>query len=212
MLYATVSIAADVVAFKFTYFFGLVESGATILFPLTYILGDVTAEVYGWRIAMKVVWFGLFCEALFAGLITLVIHMPSFGIGQYQAEYSNVLGHIWLFVLGGIVANAIAGLLNVFFISKSKLWAKGRVFWVRSILSTCISEFILILVVILIAFLPFIHTKATIHVFYDAYFLEIVYAIIFVIPAQLIVKFLRHSEGIDAYDYGTNYNPFNFLN
>ncbi|PIQ44083.1 MAG: hypothetical protein COV52_02245 [Gammaproteobacteria bacterium CG11_big_fil_rev_8_21_14_0_20_46_22] len=211
MAYMTVSISADVVAFKFAYFFGLIESGATILFPLTYIIGDVTCEVYGWKIAMKLVWYGLICEALFAILITSVIHLSSSGIGQYQNEYTDILGHIWLFVFGGIISNAIAGLLNVYFISKWKIFAKGRVFWIRSILSTCISELILILLTVLIAFTPFIHIKATMHIFFDAYFLEIIYALLFVYPAQLLVNFLKRSEGIDAYDYGVSYNPFKFI-
>lgn len=211
MMYITVSITADVVAFRFDSYFGLIESGATIIFPLTYVIGDITCEVYGWYVSMRIVWLGLFCEGIFAALTTIIIHLPSAGIGPYQNEYSHILGNIWLFVLGGIISNAIAGLLNIFLISKWKVFAKGRVFWIRSILSTCIAELILILLTVLIAFTPFIHLKATIKVFFNAYFLEIIYAIIFVFPAQLLVNFLKKAEGIDAYDYGVSYNPFKFL-
>lgn len=210
MVYAVVSVAADVVAYKYTRFFGLVESGATILFPLTYVLGDVVAEVYGWGIAMRMVWFGLLSEAIFALCIVFVLHLQTYGIGHYQNEYNDVLGNIWLFVFAGIVADAIAGLLNVFFISKYKVLWHGKVFWIRSILSTCISEFILILITVLIAFTSDIHLKETIHVFWNAYLLEICYAFIFVIPAQLMVYGLKRSEGIDVYDYGVSYNPFKF--
>jgi queuosine precursor transporter len=210
MLYVTVSLAADVVAFKFALFFGLTESGATVIFPLTYVLGDIVCEVYGWDSAMKIVWLGLICEVLFALLVTVIIHLKSSGIGQFQNEYTNVLGRIWIFVLAGVFSNAIAGLFNIFLISKWKVLTKGRFFWIRSILSTCISEFILILVTVLIAFAHFIHFKATMHVFLNAYLLEIIYAGIFVIPAQLLVKFLKLAENIDAYDHGTFYNPFKF--
>jgi queuosine precursor transporter len=208
MAYTTVSLAADVVAFKFTTVFGLIESGATIIFPLTYVLGDVTCEVYGWSTAMRMVWIGLGCEALFAILIMGVLHMEPAGIGQYQNEYMHVLGNMWLFVVGGIVSNSIAGLLNIFFISKWKILTNGRVFWLRSIIATCISEFILILVTVLIAFVPFIHLKMTMKVFVDAYFLEFIYALLFVFPAQMLVSVLKRHEGIDAYDYGVSYNPF----
>lgn len=208
MLYITVSLAADVVAFKFENFFGFVESGATIIFPITYILGDVMCEVYGWNQTMKIVWLALLCEAVFALIITAVIHMPSYGIGDYQDQYVNVLGNMWLFVLGGVIANAIAGLLNIYFMSRWKILTKGKVFWLRSILATCISEFILIIVTIMIAFLPFIKLEMTMKVFYDAYFLEILYAFIFVFPAKILVDFLRKKENIDAFDYGVSYNPF----
>lgn len=211
MLYTTVSLVADVVAFRFDMFMGLIESGATIIFPLTYVLGDVTCEVYGWNTSMKIVWIGLLCEAVFAILILAVIHLPSAGIGEYQNEYAHVLGGIGLFVFAGIISNAVAGLLNIFFMSKWKVLMRGRVFWIRSILATCIAELILILITVLIAFVPVIKFDMTMRVFLNAYFLEIIYAFIFVIPAQLIVNFLKKHEGIDAYDYGISYNPFNFL-
>lgn len=211
MLYTAVSVAADVVAYKYTRFFGLVESGATILFPLTYVMGDVVAEVYGWGISMRIVWFGLFSEAFFALCLMFVLHLPAYGIGHHQGEYTDVLGHIWLFVLGGIVANVVAGLLNVFFISKYKVRWKGEHFWLRSIVSTCISEFLLIFITVIIAFIPDIQFKATMHVFWDAYKLEIIYALIFALPAQYLVGFLKRAEGIDVYDCGISYNQFKFI-
>ncbi len=211
MIYTAISVAADVVAYKYTRFVGLVESGATILFPLTYVIGDVVSEVYGWGISMRIVWFGLLSEAIFALSLVLVIHMPSYGIGTHQKEYTDVLGNIWLFVLAGIIADSVAGLLNVYFISKYKVRLRGEFFWLRSIISTCLSEFILILITVLIAFIPVIHFKATIHVFWDAYKLEIIYAIFFVAPAQYCVGWLKRAEGIDVYDYGISYNPFKFI-
>ena len=209
MIYLTVSLSADVIAFKFANFFGFVESGATIIFPLSYVIGDVTCEVYGWNIAMKMVWFMLICEALFAILITLVIHIPSYPhFGQFQNEYNDILNNLWLFVLSGIIANAICSLLNIFFISKWKILTKGKAFWLRSIFSTCISEFILVLITITLAFTPIIHANNSIKIFINAYALEILYAIIFVFPAQFFVNCLKKLEGIDAYDYGVSYNPF----
>lgn len=208
MLYTTAMLAANVVAFKFVYFFGFIESGATIIFPLTYVIGDVMCEVYGWNVSIKIVCLGFLCELLFALLITLVIHMPSFGIDSSQGHYINVLGNMLLFVMGGIVANSVAALLNIYFISKWKILAKGRAFWLRSIISTCISEFILIMIIMLIAFLHFFKMEMTVRLFIDAYSLEIIYAFLFVIPAQVIVNIIRKKECIDAYDYGVSYNPF----
>lgn len=208
MLYTTVMLAADVVAFKFENFFGLIESGATIIFPFTYVLGDIICEVYGWKTTMRIVWLALLCEGIFATLITAILYMPSYGIGEYQNQYINVLGNMWLFVLAGIVANIVSGLLNVYFMSRWKILMEGKVFWLRSILSTCISEFILIIITVLIAFLPFIKMQMTLKIFVHAYLLEIFYALLFVFPAKFLVDFLRNAEKIDAYDYGISYNPF----
>src|SRR5215216_2799382 len=145
MLYTTVSLAADVVAFRFENFFGLVESGATIIFPFTYVLGDIICEVYGWKTSMRIVWLALFCEGVFAALITMVIHLPTYGIGDYQDQYINVLGNMWLFVIGGIVSNLFAGLMNIYCMSKWKIMTQGKLFWLRSIIATCVSEFVLII-------------------------------------------------------------------
>ena len=210
MVYVTVSLSADVVAFKLTNFFGFIESGATILFPLTYVIGDVVCEVYGWTTAMKLVWFGLLCEFLFATLITGVIHLKSYGVGLHQAEYINVLGNMWVFVAGGIVSNLVAGLLNVYLISKLKIFMDGRSFWLRSIFSTCISELILVVMTGSIAFLPFLSSKITGKILIDAYILEIIYALIFVFPAQWLADKLKRFEQLDVYDNDQNYNPFKF--
>lgn len=208
MFYTTIMLAADVVAFRFENFFGLVESGATIIFPFTYVLGDIICEVYGWKTTVRIIWLALICEGIFAALITLIINLPVYGIGQHQEQYFNILGNMWLFVLAGIIANSVAGLINIYFMSKWKILTDGKYFWIRSIFATCISEFILILITIFIAFLPFIKLHMTMKVFVHAYILEIIYAVIFVYPAKLIVSLLRNKEKIDAYDYGISYNPF----
>lgn len=212
MLYATASVSADIVAYKFSYFFGYVQSGATILFPITYVLGDISAEVYGWNNAMKIVWFGLISEVFFTCLIYFVVYLPSSHVGNYQNEYSDITHGLGLFVFAGVVSNAFSGLLNVYFISKWKVITKGRFFWLRSIISTCISELILIGMTMAIAFIPFIEIKSTFKLFLHAYTLEIIYALIFVIPAQLLVTYLKKSEGVDIYDTGISYNPFKFAN
>lgn len=208
MLYTTVMLAADVVAFRFQNVYGLVASGATIIFPFTYILGDVICEVYGWKTTMRIVWLSLLCEGLFAIIITIVINMPTYGIGEYQDQYVNVLGNIWLFVLGGIVSNLVSGFLNIYCMSKSKIFADGQYFWLRSIAATCISEFVLIMITVLIAFLPLMNFAITMKVFQHAYILEVFYSCVFVIPAKILVDYLRNKEKIDAYDYGVSYNPF----
>ncbi len=208
MFYATASVAADVVAFKFSYFLGFAQSGATILFPLTYVLGDITAEVYGWHIAKQVVWFGLAAEILFTLLIKLNLHLPPAPIGVYQNEYADIFNGLGLFVMAGVISNTVGGLLNVYFISRWKVLTKGRFFWLRSIGSTCISELILIGMTMAIAFLPVLNINSTLSLFVHAYCLEIIYALIFAVPAQLIVNLLKKSEGIDEYDIGVSYNPF----
>src|SRR5436190_15105643 len=99
----------------------------------------------------------------------LIIHMPAYGIGEYQEQYSLILGNMLIFVLGGVVANSVAAFLNIYFISKWKILARGKVFWIRSIVSTCISEFVLIMIIIFIAFLHLLKIETTMKIFFHAY-------------------------------------------
>jgi uncharacterized integral membrane protein (TIGR00697 family) len=211
MLYVAASTAADAVAYNFSTVMHLTLSGATIIFPFTYVLGDIISEVYGWKTAMKIVWLGLLAEIFFALLIMIDLHMPpALEVTITLEQHKQVLGNVWLFVTAGVISNAVAGLLNVYFISRWKVLMRGKFFWLRSILSTCISEFILIIITVMIAFLPFYGFMFTWDVFVDAYILEILYALIFVFPAQLFVNYLKKAEGIDNFDYGVSYNPFIF--
>ncbi len=99
MLYITFSVAADAVAYKFCLIGHFVESGATILFPITYTLGDIVTEVYGYSMARRFIWFGLICELIFALLLELVIRFPSPPDFQHQAEYSNIFRPLLWFVV-----------------------------------------------------------------------------------------------------------------
>src|SRR5690606_23738615 len=85
---------------------------------------------------------------------------------------------------------------------------QGKLFWLRSILATCISEFLLIIITVFVAFFPFIKLEMTLQIFVHAYILEIIYAFLFVYPANCLVDFLRSNEQINEYDYGVSYNPF----
>ena len=119
----------------------LAVDGGTLLFPFAYVLGDVLAEVYGFRAARKAIWTGFGCLAFCALLFFVLGILPgeaSWEEATGSAAYSAVLGGIGS---GGIVAASLAGYLaggfsNAFIISKIKARMKGRMFWLRAMLST----------------------------------------------------------------------------
>lgn len=210
MLYLTAMLAADVVAFKFADISGITLSGATIVFPFTYLFGDVIAEVYGYDIARRIVWLGLASEFLFALIIKCVIVLPYAHFANYYNAFQIADGSMLRFVTGGILGNIASSFLNIYLISKWKIMAKGRIFWLRSIVATAISELVIIAFAVLIGFTGQMSIEMAIKIIAWAYGLEIIYAIIFVWPAWGISTLLKNKEGIDSYDYGVNYNPFRF--
>lgn len=210
MLYLMATLAADVVAYKFVAFGPLIESGATLIFPFTYLLGDVVTEVYGYSTARKFIWLNLICELIFALLIIGVIRLDSPAFWSYQSDFEHSLGNVLRFVISGIIANIISDFFSVYIISKGKIFMKGKHFWFRSIASTCISE---LLLVVITGFSAFTGTTSLLNVAKiagSAYILEIAYACIFVWPGWMLIIFLKKAEKIDVYDYNIDYNPFRY--
>jgi len=210
MLYMTVSLAAVAVAYKFVTIGPLIESGATVTFPLTFLLGDIVTEVYGYKVARKLIWFGLACEIVFAFLVTIVVNMHYPKFFHHESDYIYVLGSSIRFVFSGIIADVASSFLNVYIISKWKIFVKGKYFWLRSIAATTLSEFVMVILIILLGFLGTASIGNIMKIMVSAYILHVLYSCIFVWPAWALIIILKKTERIDAYDYTTNYNPFVF--
>lgn len=208
MLFVTASVAADAVAYKFCLIGPLIESGATLAFPLTYILGDIIAEVYGYSMARRVIWFSLGCEIIFATLIWLIVQVPTAPNFPHQAEYKDVFDPILRFVLSCIIGDIISSFINIYAISKFKILLQGKNFILRSIAATAVGEAVMNIIACSLAFFGITPYLMVLKVILYAYLLELFYAAIFAIPALFIIMMLKRLEKIDAYDYNINYNPF----
>lgn len=208
MINITISLAADVVAYKLITLGPALLPGAPLIFPLTYIIGDIVAEVYGYTVAKKIIWVTLICELFFALSIKLIIHLPSPHFWQNQLAYNAVIDPILRFVLAGILAVVSSSFINIYIISKWKILMKGRHFWLRSLGSSAIGGFILVLVTILFGFTGHIHWSKLIYMVLSVYSVEVFYSLLGVWPASIITGFLKLEEQLDVYDTKTNFNPF----
>jgi queuosine precursor transporter len=212
MLFITIDLASVSVAYKMVslnYLFQIV-SGATFIFPLTYCLGDVVAEVYGYRMARNLIWLSLVLQFIFALLVTIAIHLPNPDFWENNPAYIIVFGSILRFVIAGTFANVASNFINIYIVSKLKIPFEGRFFWARSVLSTIISGFVLVAIIILVGFSgEKIDLYKSWIMFKSTFSLEILYAFMLIIPATMLAKFLKKTEKVDVYDYDTNFNPFN---
>ena len=208
MLFVASSTAAAVVSYKFSTMGPLIECGATIIFPLTYLISDVITEVYGYAIARNIIWYALGCELVFALAIELVLALPNAAGFPYQNEYKVVLSPVLWFVVSGIIGDLVSSFTNIYLLSKLKILLKGKKFIVRSILSTAVGELIMNIIVCGLAFSSVVPLITVSKIIFHAYLLELIYAVIFVIPAAFLIIVLKRHDNKDAYDYGTNYNVF----
>jgi uncharacterized integral membrane protein (TIGR00697 family) len=186
----------------------------TILFPVSYIFGDVLTEVYGYRRSRRVIWTGFACLAASALVLWIVRVMPGeagwAGAGGQDA-FLKVLGGM---SSGGIVAASLAGYFsgeftNSFVLAEMKLLTRGRWLWMRTIGSTLAGEAVDTAVFVVVAtvagvfpwtiFVSLVLTNYLFKCAVEAVMTPVTYR---------VVHFLKRAEREDYYDRGTNFNPF----
>lgn len=208
LLTGTVMQISIIVAYKPVLFGSFLLPAGVIGFPIVFTLCDVIAEVYGYKFARKILWEAIVCCAFFSLTVSCIIRLPSPLSWHFQSAYNIVFGHIlriFLAVLLGIIASSF---LNIYLISKWKIWLKGKYFWVRCFFSSIIAEMIITLIADVTGFLGTMPINEFIHMVLSVYLLKVIYSAIVTVPATYLVFFLKKYEDFDAYDYTTNFNPF----
>lgn len=208
MLYATTLLASVVLFYKPVQLGHATVVGSDICFPMSYIVGDIIAEVYGYGAARQLIWFGLICVYIFCLFSSAIVHLPHPAFWHHQAAYATVLGHNLQFCISATAAILVGEFLNAYIISKWKILIRGRLFWLRSLGSTALGQIANTLVMYLVGFAGIIAMPHVGWMMFCAYSLKMSYAIIAVIPAAALVKYIKRKESIDVYDYKTNFNPF----
>jgi len=209
LLYLTIYLAADSVSYKMVALGKILEPGPPFIFPLSYVIADVIAEVYGYAQAKKILFLTLFFQFLYALLVTAVIKLPYPEFWIMQNSYEQVFGNLLRFVSAGFLAVLSSHFLNIYIFSKWKILLKGKYFWLRSIGASAIGGFFLITVILICGYLGTVDAHTALNMFFSIYGLELLYACIMVWPAWLLSGFLKIKENLDVYDINTNFNPFN---
>jgi len=116
LLFMTIYLAADSVAYKMVILGSALEPGPPFIFPLTYAISDIIAEVYGLSLAKKIIWMTLAFQLFYALAITAIINLPSPAFWHDEASYQVVFGHILQFVLSGTLATVLSSFTNIYII------------------------------------------------------------------------------------------------
>jgi uncharacterized integral membrane protein (TIGR00697 family) len=189
---------------KFTF------DGGTILFPFSYIFGDILTEVYGFKRSRKVIWTG-FIAAMSMSLVLWVVQLlpPAPGWENQQA-YESVIGFVPRIVIASLVAYFSGEFTNSFILSKLKIISRGRFLWIRTIGSTLAGEGVDTAIFCLIAFYGVLPASLLWAVIFSNYIFKCSVEILFTPATYAAVRFLKRKEGVDVYDRGISYNPFLF--
>ncbi|WP_374410918.1 queuosine precursor transporter [Novosphingobium colocasiae] len=204
--------------------------GAGILFfPVSYVLGDVLTEVYGYANARRCVWAGFFALIFMAFMSFVVVAMPSaaeWGCAQSgdpayaglvrassagavcQSTYVSVFGSTWRIVLASLLAFWAGEFVNSFVLARMKVMTEGRFLWMRTIGSTVFGEGVDSLIFYPVAFLGTWETHSVVVVMVTNWALKVTWEVVLTPVTYAVVGFLKRHEGVDVFDDNTDFSPF----
>lgn len=182
--------------------------GGTLLFPLTYIFGDVLTEVYGYKKSRKVIWLGFASCILMAVVFFVVGLLPSASGWDNQDAYMKILGQTPRIVLASLIAYFVGEFSNSFILAKMKILTKGKWLWTRTIGSTLVGELFDSLIFVIIAFTGVVSKELLIELIVFNYIFKTAVEVAFTPLTYLIVNKLKEKEHEDYYDIKTDFNPF----
>jgi uncharacterized integral membrane protein (TIGR00697 family) len=184
--------------------------GGTLLFPISYIFGDILTEVYGYRRSRRVIWTGFACAGLMAGVLALVGALPPAEGWENQEAYLAILGTTPRIVAGSLIAYFAGEFSNSYTLAKMKILTDGRWLWTRTIGSTLVGEGVDTLLFVTIAFAGTLSWPLFWSIIVSNYLFKCGLEAAMTPVTYRITSFLKEAENEDAYDTDTDFSPFRF--
>jgi uncharacterized integral membrane protein (TIGR00697 family) len=210
-LFVTCLITANITAVKLVNLFGFILPAGTLIFPLSYIIGDVLTEVYGYRQARRVIWLGFFCNFITVVAIWMGQILPPASFWDGQGAYERVLGYTPRLLFASFLAYLVGEFANSFVLAKMKIATKGRWLWLRTIGSTLLGQGLDSLVFITLAFVGTVPLRALLLAIVTQWLAKSIYEAAVTPLTYAVVNFLKREEGLDVYDHDTRFNPLLIL-
>jgi uncharacterized integral membrane protein (TIGR00697 family) len=206
--FVTDLLISNVIAVKTIQFGSVVLQAADLIFPITYILGDVLTEIYGYKRARKAIWIGFSCSLFAVMAITLGQYLPAQGDWHDQAAYDAILGSQWRIVAASFTAYLFGEFMNSYVLAKMKIWTNGKYLWTRTIGSTIVGQAFDTSIFLTLAFYGVMPTEVLISLIGFQWLFKVCYETAATPLTYLVVNYLKRHEGIDVYDRETKFSPF----
>jgi len=206
--FVAILLVSNIVAPKFIAVGPLRFSGAQLLFPITYIYGDVFTEIYGYAASRRAIWNGFFANALLAAIAMIVVALPPSPEWPHQKAYETVLGFLPRLVIASLIAYFFGEFANSYVMAKMKLVTDGKHLWTRTVGSTVVGQAVDTTLVMTIGFAGVMATSDLVNAAISGYVAKVLYEVCATPLTYLVVTFLKRAEGIDVLDRETNFSPF----
>ncbi|MBA7625549.1 queuosine precursor transporter [subsurface metagenome] len=208
VLFVTCLLTANIVGVKM-FSLGFVSlPAAVILFPLSYIIGDVLTEVYGYRIARRVIWLGFACNLIFVIFAWVGQLLPPDPLWEGQEAYESILGYTPRLLIASFLGYFAGEFANSFVLAKMKIFTKGRWLWSRTIGSTIVGQGVDSAIFIVGAYFGASFFSPLIILYH--WLAKTIFEAVATPATYSVVNYLKRKEAVDTYDRQTNFNPFRF--
>ena len=207
-IFVTCLVTSNIIAVKIVDIGGIALPAAVVIFPISYIFGDILTEVYGYARSRQVIWIGFACNALAVLAIWIGGRLAPAGFWNGQPAYERILGYTPRLLAASFAAYLVGEFLNSLVLAKMKIATRGRWLWTRTIGSTLVGEGADSLIFITAAFAGTIPWANLAPVVLAQWLFKSAYEAAATPATYAIVRFLKRKEGVDHYDTNTDFNPF----
>ena len=185
--------------------------GAGVLFfPISYVIGDVLTEVYGFARARRVIWTGFAALAFMAFMAWVVVALPPARDWPNQGAYEAVFGNSWRIVLASMTAFWVGEFANSLVLARMKVWTQGKMLWSRTIGSTFVGQGLDSLIFYPLAFwgLAGWPTELLVQVVISQWLIKTTWEALLTPVTYAVVGWLKRREGVEVFDTRTDFSPF----
>jgi queuosine precursor transporter len=207
-MFVVILLVSNLVAQKICMIGPFPVTGAVLLFPITYIFGDIFTEVYGFAASRRAIWLGFFATGLLYLMAAAVIALPGAPDWKNQQAFTVVFGFIPRILIASLIAFWAGEFANSYTMARMKLWTNGRMLWMRTIGSTVIGQGVDTVLVITLTFAGKYPLRTLVNTIATAYFLKVGYEVLATPITYLAIGRLKAIEHADAFDRDENFNPF----
>jgi uncharacterized integral membrane protein (TIGR00697 family) len=182
-------------------------SVALVLFPITYVFGDIFTEVYGYSASRRAIWYGFLGLTLFAILSYVAVLIPPAPDYTQQAAFYTIFHQVGRIVAGSMLAYWCGEFANSFTLARMKIFTSGKHLWTRTVGSTVVGQ--AVDTTIVVSFIFYDKPMADIlNLIVSGYIFKVIWEVLMTPITYKIVAFLKRTEGVDYFDYATDFNPF----
>ena len=206
-LFVTCLLTANITAAKLIAIGGFTLTAGIVIFPISYIVGDVLTEVWGYGPTRRVIWLGFACNVLMVTAIWLGGVLPSAPFWKGQAAWEEILGYAPRLLVASFFAYLVGEFANAYVLARLKVATGGRWLWLRTIGSTVVGQGLDSLAFVLLAFTGAVPAGALAAIVVSQWLVKVVYEAAATPLTYLAVAWLKSRERLDTFDLHTDFNP-----